>query len=85
MEYSLIGGGNLSIPSLKNQMKTFNHGTQLYQPVVRKLNILNCSLIVKSERFFKVLKYDSDDNKRYVRIVMVELEFLVHRNYICDR
>ena len=85
MEYFLIGGGNLSIPSLNNQMKTFNHGTQLYQPVVRKLNILNCSLIVKSERFFKVKKYVSDDNKRYVRIVMVELEFLVHRNYICDR
>ena len=57
MEYFLIGGGNLSIPSLKNQMKTSNHGTQLYQPVVRKLNILNCSLIVKSERFLKVMKY----------------------------
>ena len=39
MEYFLIGGGNLSIPSLNNQMKTFNHGTQLYQPVVRKLKI----------------------------------------------
>ena len=85
MEYFLIGGGNLSIPSLKNQMKTFNHGTQLYQPVVRKLNMLNCSLIVKPKDFLKLCNMFVSDNKRYVRIVMVELEFLVHRNYICDR